>query len=95
MTRPSPPTAADAGGRPPLPEERLMLAVLERAVKDFLGIGNLVPWEVQSAVDFFFEDEDDGPFCLKRIAEHVGMDVETIRARVMRMTGVDRKKGWG
>ena len=67
-----------------IPEQRLMLAVLERAVKDYTCVGDLACEHDQRTAELFLfgEPEVETIMSLRTIAEHMGMEPEDIRSRV-------------
>jgi hypothetical protein len=71
-----------------IPEQRLMLAVLERAVKDYTNVGDLSDEHDRRTAELFlfgepWEGEDkESIMSFRNIADHVGLEPEDIRSRV-------------
>jgi hypothetical protein len=77
------------------PEQRLLFAILERAVRDFLGNRQQ---DLISARDWLFELGDDlqkSPFSFDWVCEELGIDVGQFRSRLMRAEASVRHRAGG
>lgn len=79
------------------PEERLCLAVFERALRDFIGTTERVkdahgyrfngvsPQDRQTAKRYIFDDDFyDGPYEMETVAQILGWDVDALRSMCRR-----------
>ena len=66
------------------PARRLLLAVLERAILDFVGNDER---ELEDAQGWFFDDDDDGSdeFSFAWICDELDLDVIHIREKIRKM----------
>lgn len=66
------------------PERRLLLAVLERAILDFVGNDEK---EVNEATGWIFDDEDDGSgdFSFGWICQELDLNVRDIQEKIRKM----------
>jgi hypothetical protein len=87
-----------------LPEQNLMLAVLDRAIRDYLGVeinrygsyhkGGTVkvsPSDKGSATAFLFDDECKPPLSLRYIMDSLDWDIDKVRAGIKRLEATLRK----
>ena len=66
------------------PEKRLMAALLERSVRDYLNPSKLDSSEKEDLENWLFNDSGDWPFRARDITELLELDLERIRTLVLR-----------
>lgn len=78
------------------PERRLLLAILERAILDFVGNE---PREVESASDWFFGEQNGGgcdrpslPFSFQWVCEGLDLDAQRVAAFVSALPKRGRRR---
>lgn len=64
------------------PERRLLLAILERAILDYVGNDAR---EVSEAQEWLFDPEEEGHFSFSWVCQELDLDVEIIAEKIRKM----------